>query len=128
MRDIARYPVSSIISLAPLVLIPVASALFFIKKRSGWILLTGCVTFLTISIGLLFVKSLNYSSRSYGELHSMFPRPSLMSLLIPLAILISTLFFLCKTEVKEIFKISKNHVLSTIVISGLISVLLLLES
>lgn len=102
----------------PLLWIPSATVLFYMRKKAGWILLTAFITYSTISALFLTYTELNREPYLIPAFENLFPAIS------PTVIISTLLFFggmlalLCKTSIRETYQIDKKAMLRIISISS----------
>ena len=123
-KDIAKFPFYSVLYLLPEILLPVAVFLFWKKKSIGWILLTVFLTFSAVNLTWAIIRSYISRPTSFGMLSNLISNVSPTVFIIPLLFFIANIYVLCKNNIREVFKIDKDKMAITIVISGLLTFLL----
>ena len=111
--------------LFPHLLLPIATFMFWKRKRIGWILLAAFVIFSTVITTAMLVQSFFRNSSGIAAFDNLFPRPSTTAYIIPLTLFIWTLFVLCKTNIREAFSIDNQKMYASIIISGLATLALM---
>lgn len=100
----------------PLILLPVAIILFWLRKRSGWILMTAYITYSAISaIGLIFM-TWNMEPLGISALDNLFPQTSTTTQILRTLFFGVTLWVLTKKEIKLHFNINRWIAIATIAI------------
>ncbi len=112
--------------LFPLFLVPLATLLFWLRKKNGWIILTAylCYTVLS-SLGSLII-TLNTRAIDIAANNSLFDRPSTGSQILSIVFYASILWLINKPEIKSYFKISKKTSLATLGISIVVCLLIVM--
>jgi len=107
-------------------LLPVAVYLFFKKRKTGWTLLTGLICYLVVGVAITFIDFFTY--RSSGIFSELFPRPSIISAIIQLIFVAASLFAVCKQDVRIVFDVNRNLMISTIVLGILLTVFIIVKT
>jgi len=123
IKDGHFYPISYVLFFC---LLPVAVYLFFKKRKTGWTLLTGLICYLVVGVVITFIDFFTYQSS--GILSELFPRPSIISAIIQLIFVATSLFAVCKQDVRIIFGVNRNLMISTIVLGILLTVFIIVET
>jgi hypothetical protein len=119
----AGWDLSMIEYFLPLILLPIATILFWLRKKSGWILMAAYLTYSAISAFGLIIMTWNMEPLGVPALDSLFPQTS------PTTQILTTLFFggalwvLTKKEIKEHYNINRQITLATIGISAVLTIL-----
>ncbi len=125
LRDILRFPYESIPFLLPKIVLPIALYAFWKRKPFGWVLLSAYVSYASVgAIGLL-IQALNWKPIGFGNLDNLFPRPSLTTHIVQLLFLVGVIYILCKTNIREVYGISKQKMTATIGITGVVTCFIL---
>ena len=120
ITDMAGLAIETISIILPLVILPIALFLFWKRRTTGWRLLSIWLTFFIVdNAGLLL------SSSGSGPLDYLYQKPSIPGILIYLTILSGALYTICKTEIRDEFKIEKNDMVSTIALTAILSLIFL---
>ena len=110
----------------PLVIMPLAAILFALRKNTGWVLLSGYLTYLAINTIALMYMDFKYRaephiSSSLDQLQSPAPSNSLIGWSVFIA---GCLYFIYKRDVREIYNVTTKNILTAVAIG----VLLMLSS
>ncbi|MES2113150.1 MAG: hypothetical protein V4577_30645 [Bacteroidota bacterium] len=102
----------------PLVVMPVAAILFALRKNTGWVLLSGYLTYLAINTVALLYMDFKYQpepgiSTPLDRLQPSAPSNSLIGWSIFIA---GCLYFIYKKDVREIYNISQKNILVAVAI------------
>ena len=125
LKDFSKFPSDSILHFFPLVLLPVGVFAFWNRKAIGWMLLIIFLSF-SVVVGIwLLVQSIKWKSSTYSLLNNLFPQTSPILYIIQLAVLIGTMYVLCKANIREVFIISKQKMTAAIVLSLLATFLIM---
>jgi hypothetical protein len=111
----------------PVVILPVSTLTFFMRKPLGWILLSSYLTYSTFWILRVLTMSNTWEIDSAG-LMSIFPRQTIPSLLVQLLFFAGTLYVICKSNIRDLFFINKSRMALTLGISWFITFLLIFIS
>lgn len=125
IKYIPGSPLESSFYLLPHLLLPIATLMFWKRKRIGWILLAAFVVFAIVITLSALIQSLQWSPSGIAAFDNLFPRPSTTSFIIPLILFIWTLYALCKTNIREAFSIANQKMYASIIISGLVTLVLM---
>lgn len=107
----------------PLILLPVATVLFWTRKKIGWILMATYLTYSTISAFGLVIITWNMEPMGVSAFDNLFPQASTTTQILTTLIFGGTLWVLNKNEVKENFKINRHTAIGTMAISGALTIL-----
>jgi hypothetical protein len=119
IKDIPEFLLESGFYLLPYFLLPIATLMFWKRKRIGWILLAAFVVFSTVITLVMLIQSFLWSSSGIAVFDNLFPRPSTTSFIIPLILFIWTLAVLCKIHIREAFSIDNKKMYASITLAGL---------
>lgn len=125
IKDIPRFPFVSIILLLPQILLPVATLAFWKRKSFGWTLLTIFFTSSAVATMWLLFQAFNWRPSGFAGLDNLFPRPSPTTYIFQLLFLVGTIYVLNKANIREVFSIDKHKMVTTIGITGLVTLVLL---
>lgn len=121
--DIGGWDLSIIEYFLPLILLPAAVILFWLRKKSGWILMAAYLTYSAISSFGLIVMTWNTEPLGIPALDSLFPQTT------PIAQILTTLFFggtlwvMTKKEIKEHYNINRQTMIAAIGIAAVLTIL-----
>jgi len=125
IKYFTESPLDSSFYLLPYLLLPIATFIFWKRKRIGWILLSSFVVFATVVTLVMLIQSFLWKPSGYAVFDNLFPRPSTAAYIIPLILFIWTLYVLCKTNIREAFSINNQKTYASIIISGLATLALM---
>ncbi len=103
--------------LIPLVFLPLGLALFGLKFRLGWIIMSFYLTYAALSTIVLIVISWNIEPIEDLLFESLFPQASIISYFLTILFYCVSLWFICKEEIRNLYRINYSIALSTIGIS-----------
>lgn len=121
VKDIPQFPFTSIVYLLPLIILPIALFLLWKRMSIGWTLFT---IFLTFSITLILwslIQSFLWRPSGIAAFDNFLAPPSTLTLIIQLLFHSGILYLVCKADMRNVFSISENNMIGTIVITGVIS-------
>ena len=122
-KSVSAFDLNTFFYLLPFIIIPIVIFLFWQRKTIGWILLVFICIYSEVGILWMFLETVGSSLSGSGGFDNLFPRPSLISYVIPLIIFGGILYVLCKPTMKEVFKIDNQKMIGTIVISVLLTII-----
>jgi hypothetical protein len=125
IKGLTRFPLDTGFYLLPLILLPIATFLFWKRKGIGWILLIGWITFTVVLTFASLIYSFTWQPLGFGTFDNLFPRPSPTSFIIPLILLIWTAYVLCKPHIRDVFAIDDKKMYSAITLSALVTLALI---
>ena len=125
IKYFSESPLDSSFYLLPHLLLPIATLMFWKRKRIGWILLAAFVVFSVVLTFAMLIQSFQWSPSGIATFDNLFPRPSTTSFIIPLILFIGTLYALCKKIIREAFSIDNQKMYASIIIAGLVTLVLL---
>ena len=112
--DPAYWDFSMLVYLLLLFTVPIATILFFRRKKMGWTLLIIILTYSAVHSFGLCITTLN---RSYGYsiFHKLYPQFSLAKHFVTALFRVGILWAICKEEIRTIYSIQKNNMWWTII-------------
>ncbi len=119
----AKWDFSMILYFLPVVIIPIATFLFFKHKKIGWTLLAAYLTYSAISSFGLFILTINMKYSGVPALDSIFPPTSPITHILALAFWSGILLTISKENIREIYTVDRKYMLLTIGIVGALAVL-----
>jgi len=108
----------------PLILLPTATILFGLRKKSGWVLMASYLTYSVICTFVLTIMTWNMKSIGIPALDNLFPQTSLTTKTLTTLFFGGTLWVLTKAEIKKQYEINKQTLIKTIGIAILLTILL----
>jgi drug/metabolite transporter (DMT)-like permease len=112
----------------PILILPIATILFGLKKKSGWILLSTYISYSAINvIGILFL-TWGMEPTGIPAIDSLFPQSLIISLIITALFYGGTLWVLNKREVREKFNTNQNTAIGTIALTVVLTIFLISHS
>ncbi|MBB3122513.1 MULTISPECIES: hypothetical protein [Flavobacteriaceae] len=109
----------------PLILLPLSIILFWKRKKIGWILLSIFLSYSAVNSLIFFFKNLGRQPSGIPALESLFPSVSPIVYLMNLLFFGGTLWLICKEDLRHIYKISKQTMFLTIVLTTVITLILI---
>jgi hypothetical protein len=125
IKYIPGSPLESSSYLLPHLLLPIATLMFWKRKRIGWILLAAFVVFAIVITLAALIQSFLWEPSGIAAFDNLFPRPSPTSFITQLILFIWTLYALCKTNIREAFSIDNQKMYASMIISGLVTLILM---
>ncbi len=107
----------------PLILIPVATVLFWLRKKSGWILLVAYLTYSAICAFGLVIMTWNMEPLGVPALDSLFPPTSPTPQILATLFFGGTLWVVTKEKIKEQYDINRQILIASIGISAVLTIL-----
>jgi len=124
--DMGRWPLPSILFFEGHLILLLAVFFFWQKTAIGWqLLMFYVINTLCARIWLTYTM---LSVKPYYNFlnQKIFPNPALHTLIFQLLILGGTIYFLCKPDIREIYKIGNKKLRNTIAFSIALTILILL--
>jgi len=109
-----KWDLSMIEYFFPLIILPLATVLFWKRKKIGWILLSIFLTYSAVNAIGLFLMNLGRQTSEITVFDSIIPTASPITHLITLLFFGATLWLICKANVRDIFQITKKTMLQII--------------
>jgi len=111
------WDLSMVDFLLPLIILPIATYLFWKRKKTGWILMAIFLTYSAI-IGLtIFFMSLNRETSGFGNFEALFPTVSPISYFLTFVFFSGSLWAISKKEIREYYNIKNTTLYKVIGIS-----------
>jgi hypothetical protein len=123
LRDLTRFDLSSFFYFVPFVVVPVALVLLWKRKTPGWVLLVFFLTYTAVGILWVFIENIGERPSWLTGSDRPFAGPSPASYLIQMLFVSGAAYVLCKPGIREIFKIDRQKMIATIVVSALLTVI-----
>ncbi len=105
---------SIILYFLPLLIVPIATVLFYTRKKIGWTLLAIFLTYSAVNAILLFFMELNRMPSGIPALDILFPTTSPVTHLGTIIFFCGILWVICKDSIREIYTIEKKPMVRTI--------------
>lgn len=121
--DAGGWDLSMIEYFLPLILLPAAVILFWLRKKSGWILMAAYLTYSTISVFGLIIMTWNMEPLGVPALDSLFPQTSPTTQILTTLFFGGTLWVLTKKELKGNYDINRQTTIATIGVSAVLTIL-----
>lgn len=119
----AGWDLSMLKYLLPLILLPIALVLFWLRKKSGWILMAAYLTYSAISAFGLIIMTWNMEPLGIPTLDSLFPQTSTTTQILTTLFFGGTLWVLTRKEIKKHFSIKRQTAIATIAIAGILTII-----
>ncbi|WP_166965394.1 hypothetical protein [Yeosuana marina] len=107
----------------PIIILPIAVILFWKRKKIGWILLSIFLTYSAFNTVVLFFMNLGRQPSGIPALENLFPTVSSGVYIMTLLFFGGFLFLNCKEEIRNFFKISKQTMIATIVLTFIVNLI-----
>ena len=120
VKDFPGFPFVSSMYLLPLIFLPIATIAFWKRKTVGWILLTIYTSASAVGEMSLLFQPFTWKPTGLGSLDNLFPGPSPTTIIVQLLFFGGTLYVLCKSNIREVFSIDNQRMISTIAITALV--------
>lgn len=120
----AEWDVPTVVSLLPLVWVPVSLVLFYMRKRIGWILLAIFIGYSILNALLMIYAALTQKST---VLDNIFLPLSPVRGIALLVFFCGVLWLICKANTREVYGIAKKEIVSTITIGMALTALAFLS-
>ncbi|NMH29251.1 hypothetical protein [Flavobacterium silvaticum] len=120
-EDQTKLDMEMILFFMPLLVVPLATILFFRRKKMGWVLLAGFLTYSVFTTARIFLLVWNMQQTGFSG-NSIFPQASPVSYLLVLLFFTGNLVAICTKGIREIFFIRLKEMIMLIVLVALLSV------
>ncbi|MEM7108944.1 MAG: hypothetical protein AAF519_12020 [Bacteroidota bacterium] len=121
--DTGGWDLSMIEYFLPLILLPAAVILFWLRKKSGWILMAVYLTYSAISAFGLIIMTWNMEPLGIPALDSLFPQTSSTTQILTTLFFGVTLWVMTKKEIKEHYDINRQTMIAAIGIAAVSTIL-----
>lgn len=111
---------SMVLYFLPLVVIPTATILFYMRKKFGWILLTVFLTYSAVSVIGFFILIMNLRVSGFDALDNFFSQTSMITYLLSFLFFAGAIFAISRENIRSIYKINKQTMVLTISITAII--------
>jgi hypothetical protein len=119
----AGWDLSMVEYFLPLILLPIALILFWLRKKSGWILMAAYLTYSTIGAFGLIIMTWNMGPLGIPAIDNLFPQTSPTTQILTTLFFGGTLWVLTKKEIKEHFNIKRQTTIAIIAIAGIFTII-----
>lgn len=108
MIDMGKWDVSAVLTVLPIVILPIASILFWFRKKAGWFMLTAISTYTVVSIVPIIVMWVNYKPSGIAALDNLSTLNSPVTYIIPAIIFGLVIWHLSKTDMRAVYNADKT--------------------
>jgi len=116
----ADWDFSMVLYFLPLVVVPTATALFYKRKKNGWLLLTTFLAYSAVSAIGLFVLTINVKPSGFAVMDNIFPQTSPTTHLLNFLFFAGTIWAISQENIRAVYAISKLTMIMTISITAII--------
>lgn len=124
IRDFSYSPLGSLFVLFPFLILPIALPVFLKRKPLGWLLLVILLSYLISGEALGLFHSLSWRPSGIQSLDAFLSKPSPVRNIIRLAALLGILYIFCRAVIRDIYKIPKSRMITTIILTTLLTFIL----
>ena len=110
----AEWGFDVVLYFAPLLVLPTAAVLFFMRKKVGWLLTAAFFTYSAISAVALAVLAVSWQPSGIAALDAMFSPNPIVSYVLAFLLFASTVWGISRENVREIYLISKQMAILSI--------------
>lgn len=109
----------------PILVELVATILFWLKKKSGWLLLAFFCSYSLIEVlyGLYYSISFQFRKETINYL---FPTPSPSAYIITILFYVGTILAINRQDIREIYRVDKKEIQAPLIIGALLGIFLLM--
>jgi hypothetical protein len=125
--DQGEWDFSLILYFLPLILIPTATILFWLRKKIGWILLCIYLSYSVVNTIGLIIMTWDMQSSGNSALDSLFPVTSPTIYIMTSFFFIGSLWVINKLDLRDVFNIDLKTMIGTIGLTTFISVLMIIQ-
>jgi len=116
----ANWDFSMVLYFFPLVVVPVATILFYKRKKLGWLLLTMFLTSSAVSAIGLFILTMIMKHSGFDATDNFSPQTSLTTYLLTFIFFAGIIWTISKENIRSVYAINKQTMLLTILITAII--------
>jgi hypothetical protein len=116
----ASWDLSMVLYFLPLIIVPIATILFYKKRKIGWLLLTIFLTYSAVNTIGLFILTMNIQPSEFKTLDNLFPQTSLANYFFTFLFFTGIIWAISRENIRNIYKISKNMLILTVTITAVI--------
>jgi len=116
----AEWDFSMVLYFFPLIVIPTAAILFYMKKKIGWLLLSIFLTYSAVSAIGQFILTMNMKLSGIEALDNLFPPISSVTYIIVFAFFVGIIWAISRESVRIVYSVSKQTMILTVAITALI--------
>lgn len=116
----AIWDLSMVIYFFPLVIIPIATILFYKRNKLGWLLMMIYLTFSAVSVISLFILTLNMQSLRNTTVYSTFPKITLATHLLTFLLITTLIWGISREKIRIVYSIKKQTMIMTISIVAIL--------
>lgn len=110
----SKWDFSMLLYFLPLVLIPTATVLFWLKKKLGWTLLSIFLTFSALTALYSVIVNVILHPTHSSVLDNLFPQPSATIELSLIIFFGGLLAYICRQSIRDIYTVDRQHMFLTI--------------
>ena len=119
----AKWGFEMILYFLPLILLPLATFLFWRRKKTGWILFSIFFTFSALGAVVAFISALKLNRTVYG-INNILPPVSPVPILMNILFFGGCLWLIYKNDIREIYAVDKRAIIISTVIGIVLAVLM----
>lgn len=108
LRNFFEHPLSSLVVVLPTLLLPIAIICFAFKKKIGWILFAGFLTYSALWSLRILATSFSWKSSDIKDFDELFPQPSMTIQILSLLFYLGTLFIISKADIRDQYNLTKK--------------------
>ena len=120
----SKWDFSVVAYLLPVLVLPVATLLFWRRKKYGWILLSIFLSYSVLTTVVSFILDFRSQHSGVEVIDNLFPATSPTTYLVRIFLFGGCLWLLCKNSIREVYAINKQTILVTtgigIAVTGII--------
>lgn len=124
-EGIANWDFSMVLYFFPIIIVPVATILFFMRKKTGWILMTIYLVFSAVSVIvmmiMLAITLIKFNMFTDDVLPNYFPLYHVFFLLM----FVGLIWRISSTKIRTKYNISAKVMIITIILSAIVTVIVL---
>jgi len=120
------WDLSMLVYFFNLIILPIATFLFWKRKKTGWILLAIYLTYSAMSSLIMFFMNLGRQPSGFANLDTLFPTVSPLTYLVTLVFFGSSLWAISKKEIRGLYDLNKSTLFKVIVFTIIINGILII--
>jgi hypothetical protein len=119
-NNYAEWDFSMALYFLPLIVIPTATILFYLRKKTGWLLLAIFLTYSAISAIGMSILTMNMVPSGIEILDNLFPQILPLTYILGFVFYVGVIWTISRENMRTIYSISKQTMILTVTITALI--------
>jgi hypothetical protein len=104
----------------PLIVIPTGTILFYMRRKTGWLLITIYLTYSAISLIVAFILAINYNFMYPSGTTAIFSQIPPLTIVLGFLFLSGLIWAISREKIRTVYSISKQTMILTVAITTVI--------